>query len=166
MQLLFNKFNIIYPEIIKKIIRKLYKLFEVNFQYSDFKFDNFGYKFKSGYNENNLFINIDCIDVYIIDWESGLFDSEGYYTLNKIIDIINGEIEFSKYGENGTIKDINNPIITEDQTDLLKQILSNELIQILLSKYEYNIPEYTKLSKINNEEIHKVEKSIREFIKN
>jgi hypothetical protein len=164
MQQLFYHFDFIYSKILKKIIGKLYRLYQVNFEYNDFKFDNFGYKFKSGCNENNILMNIDCIDIYIIDWGSGLDDSDGYATLNKIIDIINGEIVFAKYGE-GNFKDINSPIIRDEQIDLLKKILSDDLIKILLSKYEYNIPKNTKLSKIIIEEIKKVENSIILFTK-
>jgi hypothetical protein len=94
IKILFNKF---FNFIIIEIINLLYKLYKLNYIYSDFKFDNYAYKLlnddeitsemSNHYKCENKFLSKNLF-IYIIDWDSGLFERETQFSdsdLNKLL---------------------------------------------------------------------------------
>lgn len=141
---LTNELNVILPEINKQIAMIELVLYNLGYEYVDDKFDNFGYILSDNVIEHlavwkaNKFFN-KYVYVYVIDWDSGLFERNEYRTIKNILDIYNNKA-ITYFGVNGQYS-INNIgfvnkyyVKLDDLKQNIKQILSKEY------KLKLNVP--------------------------
>ena len=111
-----KQFDIIIPMILKNIKNMKLKLFDINYKYSDNKFDNYAYKTYNSLPEETKREEIDqyiqigdkFYSLHIIDWDSGLFKDDNKELTKERIDEY--EKDYSLFGifgqmELGTISE-------------------------------------------------------------
>lgn len=137
---LIIEWNIYHPIIIKEIIKVLLKLSELEFKYSDMKFDNFAYKLSdtiidTDYRRENVpKIFGKYFYVYILDPSSGLANliSE-YETFNNYFR--DNKIDFRDGSSNDTLIKLNQQF----NLDKLKKIYEEYVINKNKSEYISNL---------------------------
>lgn len=131
------------PKLRDQIIMLKICLLEINFKYIDNKLDNFAYVLSDNpikhldKNWKNNKIGDKYFYVYIIDWDSGLFElSNDIYYMNRIIDEFNGNLQYyTKYGQYN-MNSIGSKLFNLDENIMN---LPNEILKILNTKFELNL---------------------------
>ena len=131
-------------------------LFTNGYEYSDRKLDNYGITIES-HNRSHLDIewkNNQFGDkfffIYVIDPESGLFDKDDVYSIQRSVEYFNGDFSYTKYGQY-YFEDFQNSIWNIEGNILLEHEISEELMKIIKFSYKMN----TKFE-FSYEEINKI----------
>lgn len=146
MQTLLDEISAHYDNIISGIIRLKIELYKEGYEYTDNKFDNFGYIFVDRTDVQDTDINIGddvWIRLYILDWGSGLSEADDHTINNIARELANKCAEYGTHGQYNmrryNVSLINAPI---DVEPIIKERLhvNDQLYSIITHNYFFSIP--------------------------
>jgi hypothetical protein len=143
MDQLIELLNSYYEIIIKEMIKIKLLLIKLGYNYSDNKFDNFGYILSNvpindfrRYDVPRIFNKY--LYVYFLDWDSGLQNGDEQ-SLKTLIEEVNEGLKYYSLNGQYNIVNINSPKITyTSERNLTSLEINPEILKILQKSYEFD----------------------------